>query len=291
LNNKLILGTVQFGLDYGVNNTLGKPSQKNIAKILDYAFQNGISILDTAEAYGDSQTNIGVYHNSSSNVFKIISKFSPLRSDLSKEIKVRVTQNLNILNVQKLHGYMFHSFQDFEKYYPSMKRDFGDLQKNGLIEKIGVSLHENKDIETIFNYSDIKLIQLPFNLFDNSNHRKQILEKAKQRGIEVHSRSAFLQGLFFKKENTLTGNLKKLQKYLKCVNNLTSSEIQTNDLALNYALKQPYIDQVLIGVDNIDQLKGNLKSLKKYISMDVIKSIESIQVEERELLNPANWKT
>ena len=76
MNSKLILGTVQFGLDYGVNNTTGKPSKLNIRSILDSAYNSGIQLLDTAEGYGDSQIKIGEYHNNSINKFKIITKFS-----------------------------------------------------------------------------------------------------------------------------------------------------------------------------------------------------------------------
>jgi aryl-alcohol dehydrogenase-like predicted oxidoreductase len=59
--SKLILGTVQFGLEYGVNNQKGIPSSNEIKKILDFAFKRKINILDTAEAYGNSQERIGEY--------------------------------------------------------------------------------------------------------------------------------------------------------------------------------------------------------------------------------------
>ena len=74
-SNKLILGTVQFGLDYGINNKQGQVSERSIKEILDLAFENGINILDTAEGYGDSQERIGNYHKNSSNIFNIVTKF------------------------------------------------------------------------------------------------------------------------------------------------------------------------------------------------------------------------
>ena len=102
-NNKIILGTVQFGLDYGINNKAGKPTYDTIKEILDLAFKKNINFLDTAEAYGDSQEKIGNYHLRSLNVFKVITKFSPSRKDLPNNISERIKCNLNTLKVESLY--------------------------------------------------------------------------------------------------------------------------------------------------------------------------------------------
>ncbi|MDA9003693.1 aldo/keto reductase, partial [Flavobacteriales bacterium] len=99
MNSKLILGTVQFGLDYGVNNTAGKPSKENIKSILDSAYNSGIKLLDTAEAYGDSQNKLGEYHSNSTNKFNVITKFSSNTEGFSLNIIERVYNNLKILGV------------------------------------------------------------------------------------------------------------------------------------------------------------------------------------------------
>src|ERR1035437_7466824 len=103
--NKIILGTVQFGLDYGINNAFGKPTQDTVKSILDYAYENNIRLLDTAEVYGDSQEVIGSYHKLSDNKFNVITKFSPKRIDLSERLTTRIFQDLEILNVDSLYCY------------------------------------------------------------------------------------------------------------------------------------------------------------------------------------------
>lgn len=287
--SKIILGTVQFGLDYGINNKGGKPLYKTIEQILDLAYEKKIIFLDTAEAYGDSQENIGKYHQNSVNSFNVITKFSPIRKDLPNNILQRIKYNLNILKVKSLYGYMFHSFIDFKTYFSLFKKELLSLKKEGIIKKIGVSLHSNKEIEDVLKCKHINLIQLPFNLLDNNNERKKILVKVKRKGIEIHTRSVFLQGLFFKKLESFQGNLKHLKVYIKQLQKLTSENIKINDIALNYAVNQPFINGVLIGVDNRSQLKLNLESIKKNIPQSILEYVDSIEVNKKELLNPINW--
>jgi aryl-alcohol dehydrogenase-like predicted oxidoreductase len=289
MNSKLILGTVQFGLNYGVNNSAGKPSKENIKSILDSAYNSGIQLLDTAEAYGDSQNKIGEYHNNSTNKFNVITKFSSNTEGFSLNIIERVYNNLKILDVDKLYCYMFHSFDDFNKYFEKYRKDLLTLKKDGIINNIGVSLYSNDELESVLKFNEITLVQLPFNLLDNNNKRGNILKKAKAKGIEIHTRSVFLQGLFFKNTSKLTIRIKPLGSYLNSLNDLCDEDYKMNDLALNYVCNQKNIDKVLIGVDNVQQLESNILSEKKYIQEELTKKIEAIDVKETELLNPSNW--
>jgi aryl-alcohol dehydrogenase-like predicted oxidoreductase len=289
MNSKLILGTVQFGLDYGINNTIGKPSKENIKSILDSAYNSGIQLLDTAEAYGDSQNKIGEYHSNSTNKFNVITKFSSNAGEFSLNIIERVYNNLKILDVDKLYCYMFHSFDDFNKYFKKYRKDLLILKRDEIINNIGVSLYSNDELERVLKFDEITLIQLPFNLLDNNNKRGNILKKAKAKGIEIHTRSAFLQGLFFKNTNEFSVKIKPLEPYLNLLNDLCDEDYKMNDLALNYVCNQKNIDKVLIGVDNVHQLESNILSEKKYIQEELTKKIEAIDVKETELLNPSNW--
>jgi aryl-alcohol dehydrogenase-like predicted oxidoreductase len=289
MNSKLILGTVQFGLNYGINNIVGKPSKKNIKSILDSAYNNGIQLLDTAEAYGDSQNKIGEYHNNSTNKFNVITKFSSNAEGFSLNIIERVHNNLKILDVDKLYCYMFHSFDDFENHFENYRKELRLLKKNGIIDNIGVSVYTNNELESVLKFDEISLVQLPFNLLDNDNKRGDILKKAKVKGIEIHTRSVFLQGLFFKKISELGDKIKPLEPYLRLLNDLCDKDYKINDLALNYVCNRKNIDRVLIGVDNVFQLKANIVSEKRNIQKEIFKKIEAIDVKEIELLNPSNW--
>ncbi len=288
--NKLILGTVQFGLDYGINNLKGKPSDDTIKRTLDLAYNNGIEYLDTAEAYGDSQERIGFYHNSSSNKFKVITKFSSSITKLSGDIETRVLQNLKTLDVDSLYCYMFHSFNDFDLFFDKFKSNLISLKNKGILNKIGVSIYTNEELEKVLEFKEISLIQIPFNLFDNDNLRGDVLRKAKKKGIEIHTRSVFLQGLFFKEKDNLEGNLKDFKSPLESLEKLSKeNNVLISDIALNYACKNISIDKVLVGVDDEEQLSMNIKSINKTIDESVFNEINKIKIHRNELLNPSNW--
>ncbi len=289
MHHKLVLGTVQFGLDYGINNRTGKPTADSVAAILDLAFQQGIRILDTAEAYGNAQEVIGDYHRTSSHRFDIVTKFSAGRKDLSDNLTERVSQDLKTLEVDHLYAYMFHSFKDFETYYEHYRTDIEALKKQGLIKKFGVSIYTNDEFESLLAYP-VDLVQLPFNILDNKVQRGALIEAAKEKGMEVHTRSAFLQGLFFME--SLPDKLKALKPYLDQIAKASvTHQISLADIALNYAIQQTQIDQVLIGVETVAQLHQNLESLNRRVPAELMAQLDELCVRESALLNPSTWNS
>ncbi|CAL2060669.1 aldo/keto reductase [Tenacibaculum sp. 190524A05c] len=288
--NKIILGTVQFGLEYGINNKIGKLPKVEIFELLEKAYDLGVRVLDTAEAYGDAHDIIKEFHDRVSYRFKIISKFSSKVDVYDDNLIQRIRNHTRNFDVNQLKAYFFHSYSDFQY---SIKKDPSVLKKikeSNLTEKIGVSVYENKEIELLLKHKEINLIQLPFNLFDNEIKRKGILEKAKENGVEIHTRSAFLQGLFFKNTSDLKGNLINLKDNLKSLKDLIKNyNLDVGSVALNYACSKSYIDNVLIGVDNIEQLEDNLNSLKDNLPKDLIAAIDNINIIKEELLNPGRW--
>ena len=132
---------------------------------------------------------------------------------------------------------------------------------------------------------------MPYNLLDNKSKREKVFLKAKEKGIEIHTRSTFLQGLFFKDVNTLHKNLLPLKKDLSDLILLSKkSNISLAELALNYPLSKSYIDKVLIGVDSLEQLKNNIKATENDFDKSIYEKIDCIQIKNTKLLNPSNWK-
>lgn len=288
--NKLILGTVQFGLEYGISNSIGKPTKHSIKEILDKAYENNIRILDTAEAYGDSQIRIGDYHKTSKNTFNIITKFNSNVEGLSSEITSRVQANLKVLRVNSFYCYMFHSFDDFKSYYKIFEKELIELKRQGIIKKIGVSIYSNEEFKYILDSNfNIDLIQLPYNLFDNRNRRGKLISKAKAKNIEIHVRSVFLQGLFFKKASDLSGNLSLLKNEMYKIHDIKGDKMSVIDLSLNYVASNNEIDHILIGVDSVDQLNSNIKAMNSEIPLSFIEEIDKIDISETKMLNPSNW--
>jgi aryl-alcohol dehydrogenase-like predicted oxidoreductase len=291
LINKIILGTVQLGLDYGINNTSGKPSAEETVEILNNAYTNGIGILDTAEVYGIAHEVIGKFHKQySDKKFQVITKGNTAHADISKEhFRRQFLQNLDVLHIDFLQGYLFHSFDHYRQF------EYWDVLETFLAEnklaKIGVSAYTNEQINCIEKDSRISVVQLPFNLLDNIYYRGKALEVLKEQRKEVHVRSVFLQGLFFKERKSL-GKLSPLQNNLYQLDALAvKAATDIGTLALGYALHQCKIDKVLIGVENKKQLHENIKMLGAVgkIPVEIYSSIDEIQAANPNLLNPNNW--
>lgn len=286
-SHKFILGTVQMGLNYGINNRDGKIAQEESLGILEYAFDNGIKILDSAEAYGNAHEIIGTFHRSRpSKTFEIITK-------LPTQIDIKITDCVNLylkqLQVNHLHALLFHSFSSYKNNIKNFD-ELLELKAFNKIKNIGVSVYTNEEIEEVILNDDVDIIQLPFNLLDNSNLRGKILEKAKAKGKTIHTRSALLQGLFFMDIYADNNTVKSLKNELLQLSNISSvNKISIAQLALSYCLQQKTIDNVLIGVDSIQQLKYNLKSVNHIIENETILEINKIKVEDINLLNPSLW--
>lgn len=282
--NKLILGTVQFGLDYGINNISGKPSQIEVFEILDLAFENGIQILDTAIAYGNAIEIIGNYHKQSSNRFKIISKSKNTTID---SIESDIFSSLKDLKIDFFEGYMLHSMVDYLK--AGLVDKLVELKLLGKVKKIGVSIYTLDELETLIEDSRIDILQLPFNLLDNHNIKGDLLKQAKLKGKEIHTRSVFLQGLFFKSNEELGTKFESIKSEIVQIKEIALKlNLSIESLALNYCINKEYIDQVLIGVETYAQLKQNLSLVNS--SLDIQNEIDSsIFVQNIEMLNPVNW--
>ena len=283
---KLILGTAQLGLNYGINNERGKPSKEEAISILSVAQASGIQFIDTASAYGNSEELIGAFHRISQKQFPVLTKF---HAKGDEQIPKVVASALKRLNVPKIEVLFFHSYQDFNANLHMLKDLLVQL-KSGRINKIGVSVYTNEEIEHLLEFEDVKVIQAPFNLFDNESKRGEIFERAKALGKEIHTRSVFLQGLFFKDTESLPEKLNPLKPQIQKITGLAQeSNLSMASLALNYVLSKDYIDRVLIGVDNEQQLNSNIAALEQTIPQSLIKEIDNIQVSSVELLNPAEW--
>jgi aryl-alcohol dehydrogenase-like predicted oxidoreductase len=289
MTNKLILGTVQLGLNYGVNNISGQVSIEESTKILTDAFNLGISTLDTAELYGDSHKIIGDFHRRYKNIqFKIITKFP--KDFKIQSIEQKVYNYIELLAVNNIEVLMFHSFESYKSHKDALNL-FLKLKLNGIIKHIGVSLYKNEDIESILDDTAISIVQLPFNLLDNISLRGELISKLKQRGKFVHTRSAFLQGLFFKNIDDSNTIVQKLSFELIALNKIKDKlNCTIEELALAYCLQQKNIDNVIIGVDSSSQLNCNYKASKYTLDKTFIDLIDNINVKNIHLLNPSTWK-
>lgn len=286
--NKLILGTVQMGLNYGVNNSKGKIEKEEADKIFKSAYESGITLLDTAEAYGNAHQIIGDFHALNPEIrFKVITKVPPIERLTNVEDKIE--HYLKVMNISQLEGFMFHSFESYKDNQEIISK-LSSLKKEGLLKQIGVSVYTNDELQTLLSDGEIELIQMPFNLLDNFGLRGKLMKEAKKKGKTIHTRSTFLQGLFFKDLNDNHPVVKALKQELCEIYKLSESMgVSIATLALAYCNQQTCIDQVLIGVDSVDQLRINLYASNCYLPENAIQIINQININNIKLLNPSLW--
>ena len=283
---RLVLGTAQLGMNYGINNAQGRPSFEDGIDVLCSAYVAGIRVIDTAEAYGQALDLIGTYHRENPT-FRVISKFQI--DDPKISILKKLEQTLEKLNVESLYCYQFHHFEDYLKF-PTVRKDLESSRREKLIERIGVSIYSNQEFRSAAESDMIDVIQLPFNLLDNANKRGELIDLAKRRNKELHARSVFLQGLFFKDFQHFPPKLAPLVCYIKQLYDIAVDNKQDMlSLALNYVVQNAKMDHVLIGVDTVEQLSQNVKALHPAFDADLVKRIDAIEVVETDLLDPSNW--
>jgi aryl-alcohol dehydrogenase-like predicted oxidoreductase len=276
LESKIGLGTVQFGVPYGISNTSGQTSKEEVTKILNFAQNHGISVLDTASAYGNAEEILGNNHIKG---FKIVSKFMPPAN--GESINQQLSKSLEKLQCQSLYGYLAHQPSNVVEN-PSQWDELKELKYKGLINKIGFSLYEPDELITILDQDFVPdLIQVPFNYFDR--RFEKLLIELKQTGCEIHSRSAFLQGLFFMNVNNLNSFFSPVKE------NIRRLQDENNNLAgslLGFVVSQNFIDKVIIGVETTEQLRIDLTQLEETTMLPDLQTIIPADI-----LIPSRWPT
>ena len=281
--NKLALGTVQFGLDYGINNNSGQVSSKGVQEILALAKSKGIYTIDTAFAYGNSEIVLGKFNLQ--NEFKVVSK---LPTEGRNTPKYFLNQSLKNLGLPKIYGYLLHNFSIY-KQNKSIWQDLIALKSDGLIEKIGVSLYSVEELEELWSDGvQLDLVQVPYNLFDR--RFDNVFPELKKRGVEVHTRSTFLQGLFFISTKDLPNHFNSVRKKLIFLHEYSKeTNISIASLCLGFVLFNINIDNIVLGVDNKNQLIEHIKTAEylEHIDFTILKDL---QTDVLKIINPALWE-
>jgi len=276
--SKIVLGTVQFGSQYGINSA-GRPSKGIVSEILLEAHKAGIRKLDTSSAYGDSEKILGECVPLGVD-FDVVSKYPKGIGSIDEAIEGSLLR----LNSAKLYGYLLHHFELY-KENNALWNDFLRLKNEGKVQKIGFSLYNPDELELLLNNKvKFDILQIPYNIFDRKFD--PYLKDLKEACVEINVRSTFLQGLFFMDRNALPTILEPLKRYLLQLDGIAAElGLTVAELALNHNLQNPHIDGVLIGVDNTSQLLQNITAVK-----DCEVNIEmKISADVQYLLNPVNW--
>lgn len=286
--SKIALGTVQFGLDYGINNSKGKINEKEAFKILSYANSQGINALDTAYNYGSSEQVIGNFIRQTGASFNLISKVPKI--DIGQSIDQYLTKSLKNLNSNKLYAYLFHDFSSY-KSNPRLLEKLKELKKSKKIQKVGFSLYYPYELEFLLNNNiDFDIVQVPYSFldqrFEKYFEKLQLLEK------EIHIRSVFLQGLVFKDPDKLESRFMSIKGKLTKLRNISdNTQISISGLCLNFAVLNKYINKVVIGVDSLSNLEENIDDLSEANKVSkYYDELKALREENEQIILPINWK-
>ncbi|QQG46243.1 MAG: aldo/keto reductase [Candidatus Niyogibacteria bacterium] len=288
--NKLCLGTVQLGLDYGMNNKRGKPSREESLAILDRAYEGGIEVFDTAYAYGDAEDILGEWLEGRglNNKISVISKLKPHTTEVEEEVK----KSLARLKRDYLDGYLLHTPEYI--YNDAVWSALKSVKKKGLVKNIGVSIYEEKDAMYAVQERKVDYVQIPYSVFDQRLHKTDFFETARKNGVKVFARSAFLQGLVFMDEGAIPDYLSDAKEYLREFNNIIKKHGFTRaEAALLFSHKNPAIDYVVFGVDNIEQLEENLRIIRDSKNFDACaKELRDKFTDiKKSIIFPSLWKS
>ncbi|PXY02995.1 hypothetical protein DF185_02565 [Marinifilum breve] len=281
------IGTVQFGLDYGVNNTLGKPSITTVKEILNCASLNGINCLDTARDYGDSEAVIGDCTNEFVKSFDVVTKIT---AKSIEEFNTKVKDSLFHLKSNKLYGLLFHNFNDF-KENEDLWIAATKLKEDGVVKKIGFSLYSPDQIDWLIKKSVcFDIVQVPFNIFDR--RFESYFKLLKNMSVEVHVRSIFLQGLFFMEENKLPDHFLPVKNKIRLLHKISEKySLSIAHICLWFGLLHTNIDKIIVGINSLKDLQRNLSILSDYkYSEDLLNDLIELEVYDEKILSPVNWK-
>lgn len=294
----LSLGTVQLGLNYGINNTAGKPSQETANAILDCALSKGIRVLDTAASYGDSEAVIGSWLKTVPTDQRPFlctkaknldhSSLQTIRQDLQRT----VAQSKARLGVEQLDLLMLHSCDEYLKDPDHVRQVFEELKAAGDVRFTGTSAYSRHDYGAIAE-SGFDAVQIPLNIFDWIQIDNGGLQKLADAEMMIFVRSVYLQGLVFQKPEELDPRMAFAYDTLVKFRALCARyEMSPAVLALSFALSVPGITSLVLGSETVEQVEQNVALLDqvRILTPEQLAEIHDQFVDTPEMvLSPFMW--
>jgi aryl-alcohol dehydrogenase-like predicted oxidoreductase len=292
---KLGLGTVQFGLPYGMTNESGQLDQREVAAVLNLAQERGIQLLDTGRLYGEAEKVIGECLDASGATgFRIVTKTpafegKPINDDDIDVLRAGFEQSLADLGVAQVYGLMVHHAEDLlcnggERIFECLLQ----WRQQGRCQRIGASVYNRGQIDQILARYPIDLVQVPFNVFDQRLLHDGTLGRLKAAGVEVHARSIFLQGVVLSDPQRLPD---RFQPYLDLLMNFGETVASAGGTrlagALDFVRGITEIDGVIVGVSCLSEFRDILDAYDK----EPLSPIDYLPFacNDENLINPMRW--
>lgn len=262
----MTIGTVQLGMNYGIANNGGKPDQETSFAMLRAAFENGITSLDTARAYGNSEEVIGNFLKTWNGPLPYITTKIPTYSGddivgFQKHVLASVEASLQTLGVSKVDAVMLHSVNDMYRYRQGAADAVQELIRRGYADRVGVSIYTAQDVEEMLRYDAYTVTQIPMSIFDQRLIASGMVDRLKERAYTVFVRSVFLQGLFFLDPDTVTDPI--LVEYavpkIRLLRQIAETENMTvAQLAIAFMRDTAGVTSLVLGADTSAQVRENV---------------------------------
>lgn len=284
---RLALGTVQFGLPYGIANQSGQVSRSEAKNMLQIAAKKGIDTLDTAIAYGESETCL---REVGTQKFKLVTKLPAVpdgRGDINCWVHEQVAASFSRLGVDSVYGLLLHRPDQLLKTEGQLLFNaLRELKETGLVQKIGVSIYTPDELDALIPRYRFDLVQAPFNLVDRRLHTSGWLKRLNDENIEIHTRSAFLQGLLLMPQDAIPKKFAAWSdlwnKWHDWLSHHSGSAVQA---CLAFPLSFPEINRVVVGADSVSQLEQIITAATSVAPVD----LPDLRCEDENLINPAHW--
>lgn len=288
MSDRIALGTVQFGLEYGVANDFGQVSPDEVRALLSLAKSNRVDVLDTAVAYGVSEEVLGEV---GVNDFKIVTKLPMLPEDLENtfcSVVQHVNESLRRLKVKSLYGFLLHRPLDLLRPNShELVRALRYLKAVGVIQKIGVSIYNPSELDEVRKIINVDLVQTPLSVIDRRIETSDWLSRLKNDGIEIHARSVFLQGLLLMERNEIPKKFSRWSSlWDKWHQRLEELNVSALEACLAYPLSLEAIDKVVVGVDNRRQFESIIKAAT---ATEYQLDFSFMTSTDMDLINPSRW--
>jgi len=285
--NRIALGTAQFGSAYGVTNQSGQVSEENARKIISVAQTRGVDTMDTAVGYGDSEFILGRIGVGS---FRVVTKLPALPEGVRSVggwVREQVRLSIERLKIKKLYGVLLHRPQDLSgEKGQELYHSLCEIQNEGMSGKIGISVYHPSELEKWLGTYSFGLVQAPFNLIDRRLEKTGWLKKLKDKGIEIHTRSAFLQGLLLMSPQIIPAKFASWtdlwDRWHTWLAKNKSAAVAT---CLALPLSFPEIDRVVVGADSVRQLTQIIGATKNLPACD----FPEISCDDEDLIDPSRW--
>ena len=285
--SKIALGTAQFGLPYGISNVNGQVERAEINQIFKQARTAGITMLDTAIAYGNSEENIGA---TDSEGFKVVTKLPPLtgaETSVSQWVRSQIENSLIKLKRSSVYGLLLHNPADLLGVYgDELYASLALLKEEGLVEKIGISIYTPTELDSLIPTYMPDIVQAPLNVFDRLLETSGWLSRLSKMNVEVHVRSVFLQGLLIQKPNERPANFEKWnQEFVNFDSWIESRHVSPLTACLGHVLSYPEISKVLVGVTSSNELAEIIAAT----TGESQRGPDNLRSSDLELIQPINW--